>query len=253
MEMNEPDIDCEGGKKHRKKFDPHMAPGEMHYKPYLDRIKKSMFSGVVLMTETVMKCVDQTMKMYDHYLDGDFERAETLHQRIQDLEFTADNIKTTIRDKMPRKLFSDIDPDSIHTLVHQLDGVADSCEDVADLLIVRSVEYPEDIKCLIREHNKAVYRTTKKLEYIINHAERIFRMAFRKKEVDEMQDNLYKVATMEWEADKVKKKLRKALYRPDNGMDPVDILLSTRLLHFTDKIADHAENVEGMLRSIMAK
>ena len=246
-------IETEGKKKRSKKFDPDMAANDMHYKPYLDRIKKSMFSGVILMTETVMECVEKTMEMYNCYLNGEYKEAEAMHQCIQDLEFTADNIKNTIRDKMPRRLFSDMDPEAVNALVHQLDGIADSCEDVADLLIVRQVEYPEAVKGLIREHNRAVYRTTKKLNEVINRAEQIFRRAFRKKDVDELQEKLYRVATLKWQADKVKKRLRQALYNPDHNLDPVVVLLSSRLLYFMDKIADRAENVEEILRSMVAK
>ena len=54
-------------------------------------------------------------------------------------------------------------------------------------------------------------------------------------------------------ADKIKKKLRKALYDQEKNMSMLAIYQMLRVVIFFDRIADHAENVEGGIRSLVAK
>jgi uncharacterized protein Yka (UPF0111/DUF47 family) len=57
----------------------------------------------------------------------------------------------------------------------------------------------------------------------------------------------------EHEADLIKTRLRKKLYKSQKDLDFLSIYHLLRITDFVDYIANHAENVEDRLRTIIAR
>ncbi|MDP7264504.1 MAG: DUF47 family protein, partial [Candidatus Thermoplasmatota archaeon] len=201
------------------------------------------------------KAVHQTVilmkKMFDSYIEEDFENAERYLPKVKEAEFEADNIKSIIRDKLPRSFFSSLTKDDMNSFLKELDSVADSAEDVADYMAARRTKIPDEVKKSFKKHSDIVAQSMNILFDVITDLGRVVKSVFRKKDVDELLQKLHCVSIAEHEADKVKMELRNILFNLE-GHDPIAVYHMLKLLQFSDYVADHAENVEGRIRIIVS-
>jgi len=221
----------------------------LYYEPYMYILDLRPLEAIQEHAKAVNDTVSNMKYMFHAYLEGDFEKADTFLPKVKEFEFRADNIKSIIRDKLPRSFFSGLTKDSMNTFLKELDAVADSAEDVADYLAARRTEIPEEIKIGFKKHIGIVSQSVHILFDAIKHLDQVKKGVFRKRDVDELLQKLHCVAIAEHEADKVKMKIRKDIFNLE-GHDPIAVYHMLKLLRFSDAVADHAENVEGRIRMI---
>lgn len=222
---------------------------QLYYEPYMYILDLRPLQAIQEHAKAVNQTVTLMKKMFDAYLREDFDAADEYLPKVKLAEFNADNIKSIIRDKLPRSFFSAMTKDDMNMFLKELDSVADSAEDVADFLSARRTKIPEVVKKSFRKHVTIVSESMNILFDAIKHLDQVKKSAFRKKDVDELLRKLHCVAIAEHEADKVKMEIRKTLFNLKDE-DPIAIYHMLKLLQFTDNVADHAENVEGRIRII---
>jgi len=221
----------------------------LYYEPYTYILEMRPMQAIQEHAKAVNRTVMLMKKMFEAYLNEDFDESDKFIAKVKEAEFNADNIKSIIRDKLPRSFFSALTKDDMNMFLKELDAVADSAEDVADFLSARRTRIPEIVKKKFEKHVTMVSDSMNILFDAIKHLDLVKRGAFRKKDVDELLKKLHCVAIAEHEADKVKMDIRKTLFNLED-VDPVAIYHMLKLLQFTDNVADHAENVEGRIRII---
>lgn len=221
----------------------------LYYEPYLYILDLRPLEAIQEHAKAVNDTVSNMKYMFHAYLEGHFDKADTFLPKVKESEFRADNIKSIIRDKLPRSFFSGLTKDSMNTFLKELDAVADSAEDVADYLAVRRTEIPEEIKIDFKKHIGIVSHSVNILFNAIKHLDQVKKGMFRKKDVDGLLQKLHCVAIAEHEADKIKMKIRKTIFNLKDH-DPIAVYHMLKLLQFSDAVADHAENVEGRIRMI---
>ncbi len=223
---------------------------KLYYKPYEYVTKLPPTKAIYEHAKAVNKTVILTKKLFLAFMNEDFDKAEELHPKVRLAEFKADNIKSIIRDKSPRRFFSALTKDDMHTFLSELDAVADSAEHLADLLVARNTVFPSEIKAEFKKHLQIVECSVGLLLDVIKDLETLVKRIFRKKDVDKVLEKLHRVGIAEHEADKIKVKLRKMIYNLKDH-DMIAIYHMLKIIEYADRIADHAENVEGRIRIII--
>ena len=74
---------------------------------------------------------------------GEFERIKT---RIYDAENAADKLKNELRGRLPRTLFMPIARRDLLEVLHFQDSIADTAQNIADLLDERSMKVPAKLE-----------------------------------------------------------------------------------------------------------
>ncbi|MDP6155666.1 MAG: DUF47 family protein [Candidatus Thermoplasmatota archaeon] len=223
----------------------------IYYDPYQYILNLKPMEAIQEHAKAVHQTVILMKKMFDSYIEEDFENAERYLPKVKEAEFEADNIKSIIRDKLPRSFFSSLTKDDMNSFLKELDSVADSAEDVADYMAARRTKIPDEVKKSFKKHSDIVAQSMNILFDVITDLGRVVKSVFRKKDVDELLQKLHCVSIAEHEADKVKMELRNILFNLE-GHDPIAVYHMLKLLQFSDYVADHAENVEGRIRIIVS-
>jgi len=223
----------------------------LYYEPYQHILNLKPMEAIQEHAKAVHQTVQLMKKMFDSYIEEDFSTAEEYLPKVKKAEFKADNIKSIIRDKLPRSFFSSITKDDMNSFLKELDSVADSAEDVADYMAARRTVIPKEVKRGFKKHSDIVAQSMNILFDVITDLGRVMKGVFRKRDVDDLLQKLHCVSIAEHEADKVKMELRKILFNLE-GHDPMAVYHMLKLLQFSDHVADHAENVEGRIRIIVS-
>jgi len=133
-----------------------------------------------------------------------------------------------------------------------MDRIADDAQDFAIVATFRRLDLPPEFHAdFLAFVDKVVHVS----ESLLNLAERLAQLqkeAFAGPDAQDVLMRIQQVAHMEWEADRLSRKLaRRAFGTP--GMDPITILLLDKLCRALGGLANHAENVGKNLRLMIMR
>jgi hypothetical protein len=191
--------------------------------------------------------------MLHSFIQQEFDELDKQWERVQNLEYEADLIKIAIREHMPTTLYLPIPTSNIYEFLREMDSVADCAENVADLLTLRRTVIPQEVRKDFVKHVDTVIRTVNTLMVSIERVSTLYKTGFDEKKKAELLKQLFRVSEMEWKADTIKRQTRKKIYELEHEVALLALHHLLDILHETDEIADHAENVEARLRTILAR
>jgi uncharacterized protein Yka (UPF0111/DUF47 family) len=96
-----------------------------------------------------------------------------------------------------------------------------------------------------------VVQVSEALLGVAEHLGQLQKEAFGGPEAQEVVEKIQQVCHMEWESDKLSRKLARHFY--NMNMEPVTIMLLDKLCRALTSIADHAENVGKSLRLMVLR
>jgi predicted phosphate transport protein (TIGR00153 family) len=212
----------------------------------------SPFTLLVEHTRRVHRAVELIRPLFDAFLDQDWERCETLYNKISKREHKADLEKNKIRDQLPKSIFLPVNRGDVLKYLKEQDAIADSCEDVAVLVTLRRTPCPEELKPLVLDFVDQVIRTSEVLVEAGSALTELVESRFSGPEVDRVLALVADVNEQEWEADKRQRILSRAIMEREAELDAVSIVFWMRIIAKLGAIANHAENTGDMLRLMLA-
>lgn len=198
----------------------------------------------------VMDCLTELKPLMTKFIKEDFQSLKSQSRKISKFEHKADQIKDEIKVSLTKSFISAINRSDILTLLKEQDAIADSCEALANLLVVRNTHVPTSVSkplmfltdkvvqsvSLLCEANKEIEKSMRKE----NHAQ-------RKKLIDKIKQ----IQKTEWETDELQLKIHQQIFSIEDELDPVTIIFLMDVVRKLGWIADHAENTADVLHRIV--
>lgn len=211
----------------------------------------SPFEPLVEHAKKVHECVALVRPIAEAVITGSTDRLRELQHQMSKTEYEADLLKDQVRSKLPRRYFLPVDREDLADFLRQLDRVADDAEDFAVVATFRPLNLPAELHQEFRDLVDKVVQVSEALLDVAEHLAQLQKEAFSGPEADEVMDKIQQVCHMEWESDKLSRKLARHYYGMD--MPPVTIMLLDKLCRALTSIADHAENVGKSLRLMVLR
>ena len=213
----------------------------------------SPFPYLTEMAHKVRECVDEVPKLFDAFLDGDYDRVLSLAEKISDLEHEVDVVKTRIRDSMPKSRFMPVDRRDMLEVLATLDAVADAAEDVAELFSLREMEPHEELidplKSLVRRVDRAVDQAVAVVEAL----EVVAEMGFTGKEADRVMEMIDELNRLEHKADLAQDEVTRQLFAIEDEIKPASLCMWCKIFNELGDIANSAERMGNRLRLFLSK
>jgi len=213
---------------------------------------RSPFEPLVEHARKVHECVSMIQPVADAILAGDTERLAELQHDMSRTEFEADQLKDQVRQNLPKRYFLPVRREDVTKFLSQMDKIADAAEDFAVTATLRELKLPEPLHPDFLALVGKVVQVSESLLGVAEHLAELQKGAFVGPEANDVLAKIQQVCHMEWESDKLGRKLARHAY----GMldlDPVTLMLLERLSRALGKLADHAENVGKNLRLMIAR
>ncbi len=183
---------------------------------------------------------------------GDDTRLVELRQRIENAEGEADQIKNEIRNHLPHRLFLPIDRRDLLAVLDMQDNIADTAQDISDLLVLRKMKLPE----AMRDQFIAFIGVIEKacaLGYNISEGfEALVEAGFGRHHSEKLMTLVDEVGKIESHADELENQLIKRLFEMEGSMNPVDVVFWYQLFGQIGDIADYTEKMANRLRLLVA-
>jgi predicted phosphate transport protein (TIGR00153 family) len=211
----------------------------------------SPFEPLVEHAKKVHECVAMVRPIADGIIGGDMDRLRELQHLMSKTEYEADLLKDAVRSKLPRRYFLPVDREDLADFLRQLDRVADDAEDFAVVATFRPLNLPADLHQEFKDLVDKVVQVSEALLDVAEHLAQLQQEAFSGPEAEEVMKKIQQVCHMEWESDKLSRKLARHYYSMD--IPAVTIMLLEKLCRALTSIADHAENVGKSLRLMVLR
>ncbi len=213
---------------------------------------KSPFGPLVEHAKKVHECVALVRPIADAILAGDQQRVNDLQYQMSKTEYEADQLKDQIRENLPHRYWLAVDREDMARFLAQMDRIADDAQDFSIVATFRVLDIPKEYHAEFLEYVDKVVEVSETLLGVAQKLGELQKESFVGPEADFVLGKIQEVAHMEWESDKLSRKLARHYYGALN-MDPITILLIDKLCRALGGIANHAENVGKNMRLMITR
>ncbi len=221
--------------------------------PFGKLFGKSPFPALQNHMRAVLECARDVVPLFDALIADDQPLLKVTHDRICASESKADSIKNDIRLAMPRSLFMPVDRRDLLELLDLQDSIADTAQDIAELLLERRMKPPQQLQAGLLALVKRCVETCEQAGLIIDEFDELLETGFRGREARNVEAMLTQLNAMESETDVLGADLSSNLFSHEDQMKPVDVIMWYRLIEWIGDLADFAEKSGNRVRLLIAR
>jgi uncharacterized protein len=221
--------------------------------PIAALIGQSPFKPMQEHMAIVAECVAEIPLLFEALMAGDQTGVARAKERIFEREKAADAIKHDIRVHLPRSLFMPVDRRDLLEVLDMQDAIADTAQDIAGLLVTRTMTVPDDMQTDLRTLVQRCVETCNQSVTIINELDELVETGFRGPEAARVEQMVQALGRIEEETDSLGMALVTALFSHEERMSPVSVMFWDRLIHWIGNLADDAERVGNRVLLLIAR
>ena len=218
----------------------------------LDLFARSPFKPMQEHMQVVLECVREVPPLFDALCSGDSVALRTHAERIHALEGKADRLKNDLRAHLPKRLLLPVDRRDLLEILAVQDSIADTAQDIADLLMQRPMPVPDSMRQPLVELVGRVEGACDQAAEAISELDELVEIGFRGREASRVEDMINRLGSIEGETDRLESALVQELFRIEESLSPVTVMLWYQLIGRIGNLADHAEKVGNRLRLLIA-
>ena len=200
----------------------------------------------------VFSCAKKLVDFCKAAVHGDWETAAVAHEAIVTLEQDADDLKKEIRLHLPRSLLMPVPRDDLLGLLLVQDRIANRAKDVADLIMDRRMEVPSQIADQFLVFVKRNVDAAKKARNSVRELDELYTAGFRGAEVALVSSLIEELDVIETESDALESDLRRALFRIEDSLSPVNVIFLYRAIELIGQIGAMSERVGRRLEVLLS-
>jgi len=201
----------------------------------------------------VYTCVEQVPALFRALEEEDQEGVEEAVRRIYREESAADEIKNDIRDHLPKSIFLPVARRDLLEMLDMQDSVADSAQDVADLVQLRPLRLKEPLKSAARRLVDDAVETCRLATLIADQFDELLEASFGGPESEKVLEMIAAVGEREEQADRAAFKLMSVVLEHEDDVGAVDVIFWLRVVEKLDQMSGFAEKMANRLRLLIAQ
>ena len=219
----------------------------------LDLFASSPFKPMQRHMKTVLECVRQVPPLFEALCAGDLEAVKTCERRIDELEGEADKQKNDLRAHLPKRLLLPVDRRDLLEILDLHDTIADTAQDIGQLLVEREMQVPESMRAPLCELVQAVERACLGQGAVIDELDELVEIGFRGREASHVEDMIDELGRLEESCDELERRLRRELFALEDSLSPVSVMFWYQLIDWLGDLADLSEKAGNRIRLLIAR
>jgi len=221
--------------------------------PLANLFGKSPFKALQKHMRVTLDCAQEVPLLFQSLSAGDREEVVAIKQRIFTKENEADKIKNELRTHLPKSLFMPVDRRDLLEVLQMQDTIADKAQDIAGLLVERPMELPEYFKEPMLAFVNRCIEACQQAADIIEELDELVETGFRGREMDKVEAMVDSLNQIEDETDDMEHELTSILFKHEDEMNPISVMMWYQIIEWIGDLADFAEKVGDRLRLLIAR
>ncbi len=221
--------------------------------PLANLVKRSPLVSIQEHMRAVVECAQEIPALFEALCKQDEVTFEQVKQRIFDKESEADQIKNSLRSRLPKSLFMPVDRRDLLEVLHIQDSIADTAEDIAELLFERQMKIPLEMQQPIVALAKTSVAVCEQSLKVIEELDELLETGFRGHDARQVEEMVNQLNAIEDDADALELALARTLFGLESTIDPVSVIMWYRIIEWVGDLADYAEKVGDRIRLFVAR
>ncbi len=221
--------------------------------PFANLFGKSPFTALQRHMRVALECAHEIPPLFEALAAGDKDRVASIKERIFEREAAADTIKNELRGALPKSLFMPVDRRDLLEVLQMQDSIADTAQDIAGLLVERPMELPEVLQEPMLALARRCVDACDQSAQVIEELDELLAMGFRGREANRVEEMVETLNLIEDETDELGLELARLLFKHEDGMKPVSVMMWYQIIQWVGDLADYAEKVGDRLRLLIAR
>ncbi|MDF1535835.1 MAG: TIGR00153 family protein [bacterium] len=214
---------------------------------------KSPFGPLQDHMRKVMDCVRLVPSLFEALEQGDNTRLKEISEKVDKAEFEADEIKNQIRSDLPSTIFTPVDRGDLLDILRFQDRISDAAEDVAVLLNMKDLPFPDELAAYFWRFMEQVMITVEQYAKISEELDELMEASFGGAEAGKVMEMITVLGEMEHETDRKQQELLKKLLTMEEELGALNIVLWMRVFQLAGDIANGAERTGNRVRLFLSK
>ncbi len=221
--------------------------------PLANLVKRSPLISIQEHMRAVVECAQEIPVLFEALCKQDDATFQRVKQRIFDKESEADRIKNALRSRLPKSLFMPVDRRDLLEVLHIQDSIADTAEDIAELLFERQMKIPVPMQAPIMALAKTSVKVCEQSLKVIEELDELLETGFRGHDARQVEEMVDQLNAIENDADALELALARTLFSLESTIDPVSVIMWYRIIEWVGDLADYAEKVGDRIRLFVAR
>jgi hypothetical protein len=216
-------------------------------------LRQSPFKPIQQHMRTVFSCICLIPPLFDALYRKDTPQVRDFAKQISVLESEADRIKNTFRLNLPKSLFLPVDREDLLGLISDQDIIANTAEEIGQILSFRDMEVPDALKALLDELLEGTMEISSDAKALVEQLDELLEVGFGGREMEKVAGMITGLRRSEHSIDTIMHRTRKALFAVESQLDPVSVIFWYKLIGLLGGISDQAENMADRLLLFLSK
>lgn len=199
------------------------------------------------------ECASNLVPFFEAVMVEDWARVEAVQQEMVRLENEADKLKKSVRMHLPKSLFLPVPRSDLLELLSVQDKVANRAKDIAGLMLGRQMAIPAPLQPLMLAYVQRCVDASAQALKAMNELDELLETGFGGREATLVQRMVEELEEIERDTDRQQIEVRRALFRLEKDLPPVDVMFLYRIIDWIGDIADRAERVGNRLEQLLAR
>jgi hypothetical protein len=196
-------------------------------------------------------CASQVAPLIEAMTKADNEGISIARREIDRLEHSADELKHEIRSNMPRRLMLAMERRDMLDILDCQDSIADTAQDIAELVDQRSMHLPSTLKDPFRALTSRVVAACDQGQRVIDELDELVETGFGDREVARIEAMITELGRIETETDELSDTAARALLALESELGVATVYWHQLIIWIAD-LADYSERVGNRLRTLIA-
>jgi uncharacterized protein len=219
----------------------------------MDMFAKSPLKALQTHIDTVHSATELLTPFFKAVCEENWQEAAKIRQQISTLEKKADEIKRDVRMNLPRGLFLPVERTDILELITQQDKIANKAKDISGRYIGREMTIPPQIQDIFLSYVSRNIDATAQAAKAINEFDELLETGFRGREVTLVEKMITELDAIEDDTDGMQIAVRLELKKLEDDLNPIDVMVTYRMIEWIGELADLAERVGSRLELMLAR
>jgi len=195
----------------------------------------------------------QLIPFFEAAIEGDWEKAEKVQQRISELENDADDLKKNLRLHLPKSLFLPVPRSDLLELLSMQDRIPNRAKDIAGIMLGRQMGVPKPLQKSMLNFLVATVATSEQALKAIGELDELLEAGFSGRELKVVEKLIKDLDVLEHKTDKLQIKIRASLFKLEANLPPVEVMFLYRIFEWVGDLADRSQAVGSRLQMLLAR
>ena len=221
--------------------------------PLMKMFGQSPFKPLQAHMRVVVECASQVPGLFEAVHDHDKDKIEEIREQIYRLENDADSIKNEMRKHLPKSMFMPVDRRDLLEILDLQDSIADTAQDIAGMMVVRSMKLPEPVHKSIMTLTRRCVDACNQLAKIMEEMDELVETGFRGPEADKVMHMIDDLNKIETDTDVQAIAVMRLLFEHEDEIGLVSTIMWDRVIHWIGDLANFAERAGNRHRLLLAR